>query len=249
MSKNAALLVVLVFLMASSLTIAEPAFASDELTEDTWTAKASMNEARAGLGVAMVNGKIYAIGGTTASGQYPPDVSKGGFVGTNEEYDPATDKWIPRASMPTPRDYFAITAFQNKIYCIGGIVGFSVDEQSGRNSYITTSVNEVYDTVTDTWVTKKAIPFSAEKLLANEVNGEIYVMQEFFMYAYDPINDSWTTKTRIPATPRTWSGSTPTSFVVGNKIFVAGEFLSDDHLGLEQKVLVYDTEVSHITNY
>jgi N-acetylneuraminic acid mutarotase len=242
MSKNVALLLVLVFLTASSMVAVKPAFSSDEIVEDTWTAKASMNHARAGLGVGAVNGKIYAIGGTTAGGQYPPDVSKGGFVGTNEEYDPATDKWITKASMPTPRDYFAIAAYQSKIYCIGGVVGFRVDEQSSRNSYVTTSVNEVYDTVSDTWVTKKSIPFSAEKLLANEVNGKIYVMQEFFMYAYDPINDSWTNKTRMPATPRTWSGATPASFVIGDKICVAGEFLTDDHLRLEQKVLVYDTK-------
>jgi hypothetical protein len=111
MRGSAAAILVLLFLIASSLMVAKPAFSSAEVAEDTWVEKASMNEARAGLGVVAVNGKIYAIGGTTKGGQYPPDVSGGGFVGTNEEYDPATGKWTYKASMPTPRDYFAITAY------------------------------------------------------------------------------------------------------------------------------------------
>jgi hypothetical protein len=223
--------------------------------EDSWTQMASMNQARAGLGVIAVNGKIYAVGGTTASGQSPPDAYNGGFVGTNEVYDPATDIWAIKAAMPTPRAHFAIAAYQNKIYCIGGAVGFTVDERSGFHSYITSGVNEVYDVVTDTWETKKSIPFHATKMLANVVNDKIYVMQEFFMYAYDPINDSWTNKTRIPVTPRTWSGATPVSFVIGNTIIVTGEFQSGPlwseqkglPSGLEQRVLIYDTETDSWT--
>jgi len=71
-------------------------------TENTWTKKASMHEPRGGLGVAVVNGKIYAIGGSSQSGLYPANILSG-FVGTNEEYDPATDTWTYRSSVPTPR--------------------------------------------------------------------------------------------------------------------------------------------------
>jgi N-acetylneuraminic acid mutarotase len=105
MGKSAAAMLVLVFLTASCVMVAKPAFSSADTAEDTWTKKAPMHQARAGLGVAAVNGKIYAIGGTTASGSYPPDIFSGGFVGINEEYDPATDTWATKASMPTPRDY------------------------------------------------------------------------------------------------------------------------------------------------
>ena len=234
MRKSIALLLVLAFLTASCIAV-KPAFSSAEVAEDTWATKASMSQARAGLGVVAVNGKIYAIGGTIASGQYPPDVSRGGFVGTNEEYDPATDTWTTKASMPTPRDYFAIAAYQNKIYCIGGAVGKS--GMAGIYSYVTSGVNEVYDTLTDTWETRAPMPDGAREIQAHVVNDKIYVISGSYTYVYDPENDSWALKTRMPLPYQVFS---PVSAVVDNKIIVSGEFSTG--LGSsEQKIKIYDT--------
>jgi len=66
-------------------------------TEDTWTKKAPMQQARGRLGVAVVNGKIYAIGGDKGYffGSAPNNYDYMGrqqFVCTNEEYDPTSDK-------------------------------------------------------------------------------------------------------------------------------------------------------------
>jgi Kelch motif protein len=49
-------------------------------TLDTWETRASMPIARRDMGIGVVNGKIYAIGGD--------DISKAD-VGTDEEYTPA----------------------------------------------------------------------------------------------------------------------------------------------------------------
>jgi N-acetylneuraminic acid mutarotase len=241
MSKTSALPLVLVFLTVSCIMVAKPAFSSAAVAEDTWVAKAPMHQARAGLGVAAVNGKIYAIGGSTASGPYPPDCFAGGFVGTNEEYDPETDTWTTKASMPTPRDYFAIAAYQNKIYCIGGAIGFTVDQWGLFHSYVASGVNEVYDTVTSTWETKTPMPVIGMEIQAHVINGKIYVMGVAFTYVYDPENDSWTSKTRMPASPPPSSGSYPVSVVVDDKIVVTGEF-STGLSSSEQKILIYDTE-------
>ena len=75
--------------------------------------KQPMPTARSELGVAVVNGKVYAIGG-----------SRGVIVGydNNEEYNPSKDTWITKKPMPTPRGGFAIAVFQNKIYVIGGAI-------------------------------------------------------------------------------------------------------------------------------
>jgi hypothetical protein len=244
--KTVALLFVLFFLTGSCVMVAKPAFSSAEIVEDSWVSKAPMQQARAGLGVAAVNGKIYAIGGTTARGLYPHDLFTGGFVGTNEEYDPETDTWTTKASMPTPRDYFAIATYRNKIYCIGGAVGFRHDITTMfLYSYITSGVNEVYDTVTDTWETKTPMPDVAMECQAHVVNGKIYVVDGSQVYAYDPENDSWVTKTRMPP-PYPDYDSSPVSAVVDNKIVVTFDFSTFDSSTMftsyEQKVFVYDTE-------
>jgi hypothetical protein len=240
--KSVALLFVFVFLGASCLILAKPAFSSEAVAEDTWTTKAPMQQARAGLGVVAVNGKIYAIGGTTASGQYPADVSSGGFVGTNEEYDPETDTWTTKAAMPTPRDYFAVAAYGNKIYCIGGAVGYTVDEQLGYwHSYNQSGVNEVYDTVTDTWETKTPLPLARMQIQAHVINGKIYVISWSLVYVYDPESDSWTSKTRMPP-PYPQYNSSPASAVVDNRIIVTFWVLTG-FSSYEQKILIYDTEI------
>jgi hypothetical protein len=80
--------------------------ADNSTVENTWVEKAPLQQARAWLGVASVNGKIYAIGGSTASGFEPATFPYGGtvdhYVGTNEEYDPTNNSWTYKASMPTP---------------------------------------------------------------------------------------------------------------------------------------------------
>ena len=247
MSRLYVSVLVLVFcIIVSPVIILARPVSGGTMREDSWTQMAPMGQARAGLGVAAVNGKIYAIGGSTASGQYPPDGYRGGFVGTNEEYDPKTDTWTTKASMPTPRDYFAIATYQNKIYCIGGLVGFTVDERSGFYGYIMSGVNEVYDTETDTWATKKSMPYNGSHLRANVVNGKIYVLQSFILHVYDPATDLWQTEiTRTPVIPPP-TATTPVSAVVDNKIVVTGIYetgVGYSHRA-EQKVLIYDADTA-----
>jgi N-acetylneuraminic acid mutarotase len=166
--------------------------------EDSWVSKTSMHVARSGLGVAVVNGKIYAIGGASTSG----------FLATNEEYDPATGTWTLKAPMPTSRSSFGIAVYQNKIYCIGGYVPGGA-----------TGVNEVYDSATDTWETKASMPTPTLNLQANVVNGKIYLIggntNGTLNQVYDPTTNSWTTKASVPTAVSSYA-----SAVVDNKIYV-----------------------------
>jgi N-acetylneuraminic acid mutarotase len=239
MSKSIALLLVLIFLMASCIIVVKPALSSADVVEDSWTSKAPMHEARSSLGVAVVNGKIYAIGGSTRSGgsgnQLGPLPVIGGVVGTNEEYDPVTDTWTYKASMPTPREGFGVAVYQNKIYCIGG----GVYTTSGE-----TGVNEVYDPATDTWETKAAMPTARMQLQANVVNGKIYliggeILSSGLSYStlnevYDPATDSWTTKAPMPTT-----AASHVSAVVDNKIHVLGGLSKSEYSMMHQ---IYDPE-------
>jgi hypothetical protein len=217
--------IVLAVSLFLSTSLAPYAKAVTEVTEDSWTTMEPMQQARSGLGVAAVNGKIYAIGGSNASGFMPSiggsavlgNSDIGGFVGTNEEYDPATDTWTYKASMPTPRIVFATAVYQNKIYCIGG-----------KTSDGYTGVNEVYDPATDTWETKTSMPTARGWLTANVVNNKIFVISKTVNEVYDPATDTWITE----SSPETTSPWGITSAVFGNKIYVIGS----SHLQ------IYDTE-------
>jgi N-acetylneuraminic acid mutarotase len=240
MSKSLLLLFVIVFLTTSLIIEAKPVSAVTPV-ENSWIPKTPMQVERSGLGVAVVNGKIYAIGGTTASG-FAPSVHGSyayGFtangVGTNEEYDPETDTWTYKVSMPTPRLVFGIAVYKNKIYCIGGQANLS-----------STGINEVYDPATDTWETKTPMPTPRSWVKANAVNGKIYLMGGYnldssdfskFNDVYDPETDSWTTKTPSPDVPI--SSFNLASAVFDNKIFLFGGLTQDQHYQLNQ---IYNTE-------
>ena len=213
MSKSVAAILVLFFMVGSCVAV-KPALSAADVIEDSWASKAPMHVARRSLSVAVVNGKIYAIGGN----------AENGYVSTNEEYNPATDTWTYKKPMPTPRYRFATAVYQNKIYCIGGVTsdGYYSNESIA-------GVNEVYDPATDTWETKEPIPTPRRGLGAKVVNGKIYLIGGYvpdssistgfsilsLNEVYDPETDSWTTKAEVPT-----AVSSVVSAVVDSKIYI-----------------------------
>jgi hypothetical protein len=178
--------------------------------DDSWIQKASMPTARSALGVAVVNGKIFAIGGYNAS-----------YLTKNEEYDPATDTWTTKQPMPTPRSSFGIAVCQNKIYVIGGASGNSIME-------VVTDVNEVYDPATDSWSQKTKIPLAGEQFQANVLNGKIYLtggLVSTDTQIYDPSTDTWSSGAPIPTQVYSY-GST----VANGKMYVLGGFSQTSNL-------------------
>jgi N-acetylneuraminic acid mutarotase len=220
----AAATVVLVFLAASFLAVATPVFGATAAA-NSWVPKASMNAARGYLGVAVVNGKIYAIGG-----------DQGSLIGnamnalgmtqqtTNatEEYAPSLDKWILKSPMPTARARLGTAVYQNKIYCIGGYSATIV----GETKYFDLGVNEVYNPATDTWESKAPLPTPRHSPATNMVDGKIYVIGGYSITThsvlnvaevYDPLSDTWATKTPPPL-----EVGSSASAVVDNRIYVLG---------------------------
>jgi N-acetylneuraminic acid mutarotase len=203
-----------------------PAFSvpSVRAVEDSWTKLEPLPTIRRDLGVATVNGKIYAIGGR----------SNGARLSINEEYDPATNTWTTKTPMPTQRSDFAIAVVNDKIYCIGGIIDF---DWSGYGKGILCTVNEVYDPLIDSWENKTSMPTQRQRPKANVVNGKIYVMGGFqyrdlpppkttidfdVNEVYDPETNSWTTKTPMPH-----ASSDSASATIDNRIYVISGFKND----------------------
>ena len=61
---------------------------------------------RLGVAVAVLNGYLYAIGGS--DGQCP--------LNTVERYDPRKNQWAPMAPMSTRRKHLGCAVFNNMIY-------------------------------------------------------------------------------------------------------------------------------------
>ncbi len=172
-----------------------------------WTGKAAMPTARTMLSSGVVNGKIYAIGGYT--GSYSTSTSN--IVGTAEEYDPATNTWATKTSMPTARKGLAAAVVNGKIYAIGGS-GNCAGNCAG-------STVEEYDPATDTWAMKAPMPTPRGGTGA-VVNGKIYVIGGYMMNTveeYDPIANTWATKASMPT-----AREGLTSAVVNGKIYAIG---------------------------
>jgi N-acetylneuraminic acid mutarotase len=177
--------------IGGTIPVVGPASASSKfyISDVSWTTRAPMPTARAELGVAAASdGKIYAIGGYAIH-------NNGAGVGTVEAYDPSTNKWTTRSSMPTPRSDLGVVAAANGlIYAIGG-----TDNAGGSLSTV-----EAYDPTTDTWATKASMPTTREDFGVATVNGTIYVIGGdsgpylSTVEAYDTASNTWTTKKSMP---------------------------------------------------
>jgi len=179
--------------------------------DPSWHAKADMPTPRGGFGCAVVNGKIYAIGGWGVS-----------WLQTNEEYDPATNTWATRANMPTARGNLTAGAVNNKIYAIGG---------ANTNGYARPT-NEEYDPVSNTWAGKASMPTGRSSLAGAVVNGKIYAIGGWNGSArlqtneeYDPVSNTWASKANMP-TARNSMGVE----AVNGKIYAIGGFNGSTNL-------------------
>lgn len=91
---------------------------------------APVNTARSGVGVAVLDGKIYAVGGHDGTT----------YLNSVECYDIRTKQWKYVASMAHARRYVAAAALDGLLYAVGGYDGFAVLDSV-----------EVYDPRLDQW--------------------------------------------------------------------------------------------------
>ena len=109
-----------------------------------WTTAAPLPTPRNHLGSAVHGGKIYVIGG-----QHDHDETLV-TVPNVDVYDPATDGWTRRASMPRARSHItgSTFVFRDRILVLGGEIA---------NAALVDDVT-AYDPATDTWVALTPMP-------------------------------------------------------------------------------------------
>ena len=178
---------------------------------DTWTSKAPLPVGLHHIGIGVVGGRLYVIGGYSKSG-----FSVWNPVATVYAYDPSMDSWTERAPMPTARGALSVTEYGGKLYAIGGY------DRKANNAQV-----EVYDPVRNVWSTAASLPTPRDHLATATVGGKMYAIggridgdyhqNLAVVERYDSSADRWT---RVSDLPTARSGIT--AAIVEGKIYVMG---------------------------
>lgn len=159
-----------------------------DLATLAWSEGAPLPTPRGALAVAELDGRIHAIGGTSAAGT----------VAVHEIYDPATDSWQAAAPLAVRRNHHTAAAHEGRIYVFGGR-----DESTYRQT-----ASEVFDPGTGQWQPIANLPTGRSGIASAVLGGVIVVFGGESSgplgrtyddaEAYDPATDSWTVLPPMP---------------------------------------------------
>jgi hypothetical protein len=218
-----------IVVLANNISMPGFTLTGTALIGGTWMTEGTTGfTARSYLASAVVNSKIYAMGGFNNSGE------------TNilEVYDPAANTWSTPATTGTftARGQLTAATVNGKIYTMGGLNG---------NGYMNTF--EMFDPSTNVWSTPSTTgTFTARAdLTSSVVNNKIYTFggsMNYVQYSnvvevFDPSTNAWST----PATSGTFTGRFGmTSSAVNGKIYVIGGFVGAPCYCLSNLLEVFD---------
>jgi N-acetylneuraminic acid mutarotase len=160
----------------------------DPLT-NAWEQKKSMFTARGALGIAEVNGIIYAIGGGTHK------IAQN----TNEAYNAESDSWTKLAPMLTRREHLSVASASGLVFAMGGYKK-SLSE--------CTDANEAYNPEKDMWEKRSPLPLKISGFASCTIGDSIFIFggeQGWSVsgecFEYKVKEDKWYRRENIP-TPR-----------------------------------------------
>jgi N-acetylneuraminic acid mutarotase len=176
-----------------------PALASGGQTDGgVWQELAPMPTARQELATAVLNGKIYVIGG------YDKD---GNSTDTVEVYNPNTNTWASAHPIPTAQNHNSAAVAAGQLYSFGG---------ASNRTY-------VYDPLGDSWSEVAMMNYGhASTPAVGVINNKIYVAGGVGggnnrLEVYDPVTNTWTERAPM-SVPRNHCGGG----VIDGKLYVVG---------------------------
>jgi hypothetical protein len=171
------------------------------------------------------NNKIYVIGGTVGNG----------YLGNNEVYDPVTNSWQTKTSMPTPRASLSACVVNDEFYLIGG-KRYSSDSPFYRE----TNINEVYNPANDTWSTKASLPNAVEGYASAVLDGKIFILGGSSLVdatgktlvtdanqVFDPQTGTWSLGTKLPVTLSYGAAVATKGLMAPQRIYCIGGYTTD----------------------
>ena len=184
----------------------DPAIARETRDDTYWITRTPMPMPRQEVYPDLLEGRIYLIGGFTASGS---------FSNRTSAYELATDTWFVREALPALRHHIFCVAHDGLLYAIGGFYG---------NWYAASTVY-AYDPDANQWTTRASLPGPRGELVAASFGDRIFVFggrdgdydATATTQVYDPASDSWEYRNPMP-TARAHSAVA----VVDDLIYVIG---------------------------
>ena len=192
-------------------------FAIETADANEWRVISELPTQRARFATAVVEGKIYLIGGTLfehergVRRENEPGIWRGPFgMSLVEVYDPQTNTWERLTDMPTVRSGAKTVVVDGKIYVLAGKVG----KDNQAVNLTTLKVVEMYDPQTDTWVRKQDMSRRRASFGIGVVAGKIYAIggtvdiqpeapwRVDLVEVYDPATDTWAKRADMPTRRR-----------------------------------------------
>ncbi|XP_071649281.1 kelch-like protein 5 [Temnothorax longispinosus] len=149
----------------------------------TWSTLPPLNVPREDLGVAVLGGLLYAVGGRQSNS----------YLNAVERWDPGTGRWSLICPMSAQRSGVGVAVLNDKLYAVGG---------RGNISSCLDTV-ECYDPHTNKWTPCAPMSKRRGSVGLGVVNGCLYALGGYdFAYSdtsrldcverYDPKTDTWT---------------------------------------------------------
>jgi hypothetical protein len=137
-----------------------------DIEKQTWSTARPMLTARNHHGAALIDGKIYVVGGRIGSTFI---IGLSNNVSTNEVYDPVKDTWASVLGMPTPRSGIGVAVLKGRMHVVGG--------EAYINDLVGTyRTHEAYDPKTNTWERLEPMPTPRHGVAVAEVGGRMYAV-------------------------------------------------------------------------
>lgn len=170
--------------------------------ESRWTRTADLNTPHEYNACAVVEGRLYTVGG----------YRRAAF----EEFDPKSNAWHVLPPLRTERSFPGVAAVGRKIYAAGGV-------GDGNGTLATV---EAFDLDDRKWTNVADLPVPCNRLAAASLNGRLYAVGGMegtgntgALHEYDPVSGRWTPRAPMP-TPRHGH----CAVVVDGKILVLGGY-------------------------
>lgn len=174
-------------------------------------------------GANVINGKIYLVGGLNSSG---------GFTSSLYVYNPATNTWSSKASLPVKTTHGVSGVIEGKLYVL-------VSDCDGCETRYVRRLYR-YDPISNSWTRRADCPRQHVSPAGNVIGGKLYVasgrdknqVPQTSLDVYDPATNTWTAKAPLPV-PRI---AAPAA-VLANNLYILG---GKDAVDGDASMVAYD---------